>query len=64
MKITAEQIARMTDADIVNHAKATEGVAMRAEVDGMAVYFDLGGREIDDDAVYTPDNVIAVTFLD
>jgi len=64
MTITAEQIARMTDADIVNHAKATEGVAMRAEVDGMAVYFDLGGRETDDEAVYVPENVIAVNFLD
>ena len=63
-EITAEQISRMTDAIMVNHAKATEGVAMRAEVDGLAVFFDLAGREIDDGSVYVPENVIAVNFLD
>jgi hypothetical protein len=63
-EITAEQIARMTDAVMVNHAKADGGVAMRAEVDGLAVYFDLSGREIDDESVYVPENVIAVHPLD
>ena len=62
--ITAAMIETMTDAVAVNSAAATNGIAMKGEIDGYQVWFDLSGRDHDDPDTYTIANIINVDPID